>query len=163
MKKSAYGSLMIGIFWGCICCAACSFFISTYLSVLAGIFTGIIYFSIFNIWGNMNVKKQERILSEYGNDFLFRETVNFYGDSGLLNGLLILTEETLSFIATEKKQLKIDYPLNQIAEIEYSKIFKHIAGLSVLMQDGAKGRFAMTQKEYESLKEKLNLFKHGSN
>lgn len=111
----------------------------------------------------MNVKKQERILSEYGNDFLFRETVNFYGDSGLLNGLLILTEETLSFIATEKKQLKIDYPLNQIAEIEYSKIFKHIAGLSVLMQDGTKGRFAMTQKEYESLKEKLNSLKHGSN
>ncbi|GLC79502.1 hypothetical protein [Lacrimispora brassicae] len=134
MKKLTYGSLMIGIFFGCICYTVCSFFVDTYFSALLGLSTGIIYFLIFCIWGTINAKKQERILSEYGNDFLFNETVNYYSDNGLLNGLLVLTEETLFFIATEKIEIKIDYPLHQIAEIEFIKIFKHITGLSIFIR-----------------------------
>ena len=157
MKKNIYACLMSSIFFACISHIVCSFFFNPLLSVLLGLFTGVIYFLVFIILTNINSKKQARILSEYGDNFLFNENVNYYDDNKMFNGLLVLAESTLFFIATEKKRFKFDYNLQEISEIEYSKIFRHIQGLRITMKDGSLGRFSMSLRDYENLNEKINL------
>lgn len=160
MNKSIKSALGIGFFFGCICYVVCLFFFGDGLiSALMGLLAGMLYFVIFYMLGQRSAKKQAQILSQFGSDFLFSENVNDYGETGITNGILFLTEQELCFASTDKKQYKLDYPTSQIGGIKYGMVSKYISGLILLMQDGTTGKFGMTEKEFAHLKEKLDTIK----
>ena len=128
-----------------------------WFSILAGFISGIICFFAFIIWLTNNVRKHKKLLLKYGDSVLFSVRVNLYGDKNkILNGVLILTEKRIVFEMTNKNQLEIEYPIHQIAKIDYSIIQGHINGLCVFMKDGTTGRFAMTKKDYEFINDKMD-------
>jgi len=128
-----------------------------WFSILTGFIGGIICFFAFFIWLTNNVRKHKKLLLKYGDSVLFSVRVNLYGDNNkILNGVLLLTEKGLFFEMTNRNKLKIEYPLHQIAKIDYNIIQGHTNGLCVFMKDGTTGRFAMTKKDYEFINDKMD-------
>lgn len=155
MRAYIRGVAIISSVFGVICFLICLRFVNIYLSLALSLFTFFSFFGALSVYMQIYGKKLNRIdIPE--EKIIYRNIANYYIDKGMVgNGLLVLTDDTLTFFEYKKRRhFKVEIPTQKIRDVSYGKIFRDTEGVRLLMNDFSVVGFITPGHEF--LLDKLN-------
>ena len=155
MKRNRGATIGFGIIFGFIAYAITVFLFPPKIALTLGIFTAAVYILVLSIVTDLNLKKYKSIDMAVDQDVVLKDTVNYYGENLIVNGILYLTADRLIFISFEKKPpYREEILLSNIKRATYGKITKYISGLKLFMADSTVKGFVL--KDIEPFLDHIN-------
>lgn len=134
----------------------CNLFVDKEMAPMVALFTFVVFFIVLFMYMSFYTKSANKIDLSGIDNISFKGLANYYTDRLIGNGTLITTPDRIVFIPVDnKKASRVEYGLQEVQKITYDKIFKHIKGIKVELNDGSTIGFGTTS--YKEVLKSLNM------